>query len=634
MSLRSKIVLILSVVVVLYVGVDNGIQRLVVSRSFVELEEGAARDDLERAQEAIGAEVAGLDAQCRGFARDDGMYAFVSGDDPGYAARGLDGRDLDGLDLDLLFVLDAEGIVLWSRAEDPRTRESLSLRDFPRGQFGAGNRLLRGEALGDDLSGLIVTDGRAMLVSMQPVVGGGGDRAPIGRVLCGRFVDAGLEELLAARTGVTVRVAPLVESEVDAFEREHFDELSSAIEPQVYRPAGEDLRAYLPIHDIGGRPEVLLGVTRSPEITLRGESAVDYALLSTIGTALLILLVLLKLLQAIVVSPLSRLTEHAVMVGRTDDMTKKVALDREDELGQLATELDRMMDKLAQSRSQLAKTARLAGMSEIATGVLHNVGNVLNSVNVSASVVGHKVRGMPVGDLEQMNAILQENAADLASFVRDDPRGKHLLPFVAELASGLRRERDGVLAELTGLERGIEHIVELVRSQQTYAGAKGAFEATDLAKQVDQALEICRQSYGWSDDVEVVREYGDVGSVWVDRNKLMEILVNLIQNARQAMDEYGPEVKRLTLRVREVDGEQVRVEVQDSGKGIAPENLARVFQHGFTTRDEGHGFGLHTAANAATEMDGHLDCTSEGAGHGALFHLTLPTRRHEAARAA
>ncbi|HEX5747505.1 MAG TPA: ATP-binding protein [Archangium sp.] len=80
----------------------------------------------------------------------------------------------------------------------------------------------------------------------------------------------------------------------------------------------------------------------------------------------------------------------------------------------------------------------------------------------------------------------------------------------------------------------------------------------------------------------------------------------------------------LTVKLERTTSGLVRIQVHDNGMGIAPEMLTRIFQYGFTTREEGHGFGLHSSALAAQELGGSLTVHSEGPGHGATFTLELP----------
>jgi len=286
------------------------------------------------------------------------------------------------------------------------------------------------------------------------------------------------------------------------------------------------------------------------------------------------------------------------------------------------TERKRAEAELADTQRQLVVASRQAGMAEVATGVLHNVGNVLNSVNVSSTLVSDAVRKSKVGDLQRVVALLDTHAADLGAFVSSDPQGKNLAAYLRQLHERLRQEQKTVLAEVEALRGNIDHIKDIVAMQQSYATFSGVTEVVELSDLVEDALRMNSSSLH-RHDVRVVREFEQIPSVSVDKHRVLQILVNLVRNARQACDESGGEDKRLTFRVTNGQ-EHVRVAVTDNGVGIAPENLTRIFAHGFTTKKNGHGFGLHSSALAATEMGGTLRVHSDGPGHGATFTLELP----------
>jgi len=295
-----------------------------------------------------------------------------------------------------------------------------------------------------------------------------------------------------------------------------------------------------------------------------------------------------------------------------------------DEIDALERSLASLGSQLEAARRPLADAARKVGASEIATGILHNVGNVLNSVNISTSLVSQRVDGLSVEDLERLAAAIRDHKDDLAAFLTQDPRGQHIEPFLSALVTQLGEEQQAIRSEIDSLAEGIEHICELVKSQQRFAKGAALPEPTDLAERFDDALRITQRVHGVDESLVVIRRFEDVGAVRVDRHRLLEILVNLLQNARQAMARSdGP--RELTLEIESSDGDRVRLAVADTGVGIEADNLERIFQMGFTTREDGHGFGLHSSATAARELGGELLAESDGEGRGARFVLHLPT---------
>ena len=279
--------------------------------------------------------------------------------------------------------------------------------------------------------------------------------------------------------------------------------------------------------------------------------------------------------------------------------------------------------QLRGAQAQLVDTARQAGMAEIATNVLHNVGNVLNSVNVSANVVAQKVRGSRSAGLSKAAGLMGEHAGDLGAFLTTDPRGRTLPGYLVKLAAALTAERESIETELGRLSEGIDHIAEIVSAQQSLTGVDALIEAVSIREVLDDALRMA--GVGTRPGLVVSSDVADIGPVALDRHRLLVILVNLITNASNAMGGNAGRGGRLSLRAEATDGPAVRISVADNGEGIAAENLTRIFGHGFTTRLDGHGFGLHSSALAATEMGGTLRVHSAGTGRGAQFVLEVPT---------
>ena len=286
------------------------------------------------------------------------------------------------------------------------------------------------------------------------------------------------------------------------------------------------------------------------------------------------------------------------------------------------TEARQTEEALETARKELIDASRLAGMAEVATGVLHNVGNVLNSLNVSATVIGTTLREWKVDSLEKLSSLLNAQGENLGAFLTQDPRGRRVPELVTALAQHFAEERSRLLKELHALQEGIDHVKDIVAMQQAYATIVSVSEALDGADLMEDAVRMNSAALT-RHDVRVVRDYREAPLVQVEKGRVLQILVNLIRNAKYACDDGAPAEKQITLRVVP-NGDQVDLVVEDNGVGIPQENLTRIFQHGFTTRANGHGFGLHSSAIAAREMRGSLTVHSDGAGCGARFTLSVP----------
>jgi PAS domain S-box-containing protein len=292
------------------------------------------------------------------------------------------------------------------------------------------------------------------------------------------------------------------------------------------------------------------------------------------------------------------------------------------------TQRKRGAEELERLHKQLLEVSRQAGMAEVATSVLHNVGNVLNSVNVSSSLISDKVRNSKVTNLVKAIELLRANASNLAAFLSEDAKGRQLLDYLFGLAEHLSAEQTETLKELKSLAGNIDHIKEIVAMQQNYAKVLGVLESLPVADLVEDALRLNSGAME-RHHVTVLREYSEVPPILVDKHKVLQILVNLIRNAKYALDDRGHSEKLLTLRIASNGNNTVKIAVIDNGIGIPAEHLTRIFEHGFTTRKEGHGFGLHNGALAAKDLGGSLAAQSDGPGKGAVFTLELPLQPKE-----
>jgi ligand-binding sensor domain-containing protein/signal transduction histidine kinase len=295
-------------------------------------------------------------------------------------------------------------------------------------------------------------------------------------------------------------------------------------------------------------------------------------------------------------------------------------------------ERKRMELEVERIHRQLVDASRMAGQAEVASSVLHNVGNVLNSVNVSTTLIAERLQKMRLANLAKAVQLMQEHAGDLGRFLTADDKGKRLPQYLEELSRHLGGEQKDMLTEVQGLAHNVEHIKEIVAMQQNYAKISGAAEKVELSDLVESALKMHSAAY-LRHSVRVERQFEEMPAIVVDRHKVLQILINIFQNAKYACDEGGQPDKKVMVQIRRGGPDRVTVEIADNGIGIVPENLTRIFSHGFTTRKNGHGFGLHSAALAAKQMGGVLTARSDGVGKGATFTLELPLYPTERKRA-
>ncbi|MEO8592046.1 MAG: ATP-binding protein [Candidatus Solibacter sp.] len=298
-------------------------------------------------------------------------------------------------------------------------------------------------------------------------------------------------------------------------------------------------------------------------------------------------------------------------------------IERTRELQEQVEAKDRAHAELAAAQQRLIELSREAGMAEVATGVLHNVGNVLNSVNVSATIAAGRIGELRLDKLVAAIGLLNQPSDVLADFLTRDPKGLRVIPYLTKLGTQLEGDRLVSLKELEQLRSHVGHIKEIVATQQSFAKVCGLIEMTSLTGVAEDALRIVEPSFE-RHQIRLEREFETLPDIAVDKHRALQILLNLLRNAKESVKEGGRGQKRIKLRIHQHGDTSVRMEVSDSGVGLDQQQLTRIFAHGFTTKRDGHGFGLHSGALAARQMKGSLWAESEGPGLGATFVLELP----------
>ncbi|WP_231741604.1 sensor histidine kinase [Stieleria varia] len=295
--------------------------------------------------------------------------------------------------------------------------------------------------------------------------------------------------------------------------------------------------------------------------------------------------------------------------GALFDVTKRIVAEQENQ----------------QLHAELVDASRQAGMAEIATGVLHNVGNILNSVNVSASVIRRQFSKSALANLEKVSQLIAEHESTFDDFVRDDERGRKVPAYVRKVTDALCSERETLNREFDELVNNVEHIKEIVSMQQSMAKSSGLIQELDARDLIREALSANKDSL--ANHHIPIEEFVDDGVplFWSDKHRILQILVNLIKNAKDAIKEHKGDHPCIKVSAT-TDNQFVVFRVSDNGIGISANKRDKIFQHGFTTKKNGHGFGLHSSANAATEMGGKLTVHSDGDGTGATFELRVPSK--------
>lgn len=288
----------------------------------------------------------------------------------------------------------------------------------------------------------------------------------------------------------------------------------------------------------------------------------------------------------------------------------------------LEEKVEERTKELKASQAIALENAHAAGMAEIATGVIHNIGNVLNSLNITVEDIDRGLKRKRVANFAKAITMLTEHRTDLHVFFETHPKGPIFLDYLDEFSKTMQEEHDKLSSDILEMRQEVNIIREIIKTQHIYAKGIDLYENVDLSEIADDALYLETPALK-NKDIQVVRHYDAVPMIRTSKVKLMHIVINLIKNAKEAMLEKPESEHRLTITVRKLGSGRLQLTVEDTGVGIAADVLPKIFSHGFTTKRHGNGFGLHFCGNAAAELGGRLSAESLGPDQGAKFTLEL-----------
>jgi signal transduction histidine kinase len=520
---------------------------------------------------------------------------------------------LKQLNVNVMLLADLNGNFVLSNELDLNSDQPLNLDLVARNALAANFPWRDSLRSGRELTGFVQTNRGILMLAASPVLDGTGHGPVRGMVMMGRLLTPAEIKRIAAEEQAELTMIAQHKARI----------------PERLVEEDATTHVYRSFNDVYGQPILTLRVDVPREITSRGHSAVMYASAYLTGAAVVVLLLLVVILNRVVLTPLARVTRHAVAIGEGKDLTTRLDFNSEDEIGVLAREFDRMVARVAESRRQLVDQSFQAGFAELAKGILHNLGNAMTPIGVRLSMLRERLRAAPTENVD-------EAVAELGSATVDATRRADLEEFVRlackELAIAVKASEDDVAV----MSRQAAIVQTALTEQMQGTRNEHVIEAVRLPELIAQSLEIvpdaCRQRLV----VDSEESLKKVGVVQVARTVLRLILQNLIINAADAVRESGKDKGILRVGaeiVREADVDQLHLHCTDNGIGIAATNLGRVFEKGFSTKSKAtnYGIGLHWCANAIGALGGRLWAASEGPGRGASIHLMVPLGTRESA---
>jgi sensor domain CHASE-containing protein len=615
MSLYTKVTVLLCALFATYGAIDYTVQRRVILPSFEALEADLARTDIERVTRALDGELAQLLTFCGDWGNWLETYEYMAGDNPAFIADNMTPATIAAVGLDVVAYLDADSRYVWRRGYDPVTHTEQPYEMLAGDALPESHPFRDPIANGQPASGLVLTEHGPALLVAAPILDGAGNGPHRGAVLLARILTPTVAARLAEQAQVALQLSSLPQAGFAAPVRDML------LDTRIVRH--EDANAvFRGLADIFGRPAVTLRVDVPRSVSAQGRDAVGFASLSLFLAGVSVLLVLGLAMRRMILGPVSHMTKFAVALGESDDLTRRMNVERRDELGILAREFDRMVDKLAEARRRLVDQSFEAGAAQVASGVLHNVGNAMTPLGVAVADLQERLRAAPVGELEMVIGELDSGTSPAA-------RRKDLEEFLRLACRELARVVVNAASEADVVARQAEAIQRAL-AQQLHAAQTGPVrETAHPVDVVHYGIEMVAPALRQRLAVEIDPALRDIGAVTIPRITLQQVVQNLVQNAAEAVRDAGRPRGLLRISGGIVRGEtspELVLRFTDDGDGIPPEYLSRIFESGFSTKSRAtnFGIGLHWCANALNALGGRMRAESPGLGRGATLEVALP----------
>jgi two-component system, NtrC family, sensor kinase len=618
-SLNNKVMRLLGVVIAILLLGNGAIFSFVIWPTFSELERREGEQNAQRVAEVLLKEQDDLGRSTRDFSAWDVTYAYVIEPSQEYDHQTFTVDVMRDLGMQLIAIYDTKGHRVRGASFDLDSGNPITIDPFM-GDLPTDDPLLVKDRM-NGITGILLTVHGPMLLASFPILQSTREGPIRGTFFMGRMLSQALIDAMAEQTHVKFEVFLSDAGSLGGAEHDAMHALRKGANYSFDASDTETLAIYQFAKTMQDGAPLLIKAKTARSISAIGKTTLLSAAVSTIITTMLVMVVIWIMLTRLIVAPLNKLTNHVVEVGRTGDLSKRMALERNDEIGILAKEFDAATEQLGNVRRRLVEDSYQSGMAEIAAGVIHNVRNALSPVVVTVSHLSEVAVMPPATHLDTAFKDLKSE--------KTDPERRFMLVEYVEAAMKAMLERGYRFAEdLRIVAEQNRHIEQILQDHSALSMDKRRLEPVQLASVVQEAGRLLPANGSAIVDVRVAPTVETMPAVHGHPIVIAQILGNLMVNAAEAIQETGRVSGRIEIDARlELDNgrECVHLTVKDNGNGIDPEVLKNLFGRGFSTKKaKTGGIGLHWSANSVATMGGRMYAESKGVGRGASFHLILP----------
>lgn len=620
MNITSKTLLIVGMAFILLISTLAVVSNLSVLSGFADIETENARVDGIRVLNEINDDVATLNATVGDWAPWDETYQFIKDLNDGYITANLADGTLANIRVNFMIFINTSGQILYSSFAEPATGKTSRTPDGLGADILANPDLLEHKDLVSGRSGILKTAQSAILVASRPIVKNDFTGPSRGTLVMGRYFDDNELQRINDTTKLNTQMVNWDDGLLPEDYRTAKPQLSDA-NPIFIKPLGKNLIAtYLMLKDFSGRPVVMLKVSADRKIYQTGLRTWWYYVASMAGIGLLFTLLIMAVLHRIVLSPMSRLNRNVQSIGSARNFYARLPVQTTDELGQLAVEINKMLEELSSAGKKLSEQSYQSGLSEMASDILHQIRNSMSPIIGNMDLME---KCMDQAGFKRINQALDE----LETGTSSQSRHNDLMQFIHMAMASLENMLTDIREHLNNARGPVSDIENVLQEYQLTAEIQSQIDPIDLIELVKDALKKIEPTEAFPGQVILDPGLSLMGKVLGNRVSLLNIVKVLLIATAQFIKKDGGSKNKIHISAKEISGENqdmVLLSIMNKGEGPDPKILDRIFEREFSSPQEGRPTSLHWCANVVNAMGGRLHTESNGKNQEAGFHLTLP----------
>jgi two-component system, NtrC family, sensor kinase len=622
MSLSVKISFIICGIFLLMVALFHIVTTSTIMGSFLDLEKKNITTNLSRVLNTLEQDLAGLESTGGDWAAWNDTRDFIIEQKKEYIESNLNVSTFENIRVNFMIFLNNSGELLYSygikfgdEAEETVVSEELLEK------IQTKKSLISHKDARDAKTGFMLLSETAVILTTWPISNNEMDGPITGTLIMGRYFDDVELKSLEDRTQLEVAFQRTDTNQIPADFMKAASDLDKGNKSVINRDLADTVSGFSYFKDIYGNDSLIVKVSRPRDIYKQGQSTTNFFRWVQFIAVIIVLVTLLLTLQFAVLKPILRLKEHVLSVGKSGDLSVRLALKSRDEIGALAGEFNRMLEQLSEARNRLMEQSYYSGIGEMASGILHNLRNILTPIIGQIEKINTRLKDAPLKNIEQ--AIDELNSCNTAP-EREKSLKKYLSLAVPRLSNTTQDIHEGLMI-ISGQATYME---EVLSQQDKLAYHQKVLEPLNIRLIIEDSIKLMPHNLINAADIHIADDLDSLPHVSAERIVLLQVLTNILHNASESILRKGLQKGNIWISgTSNTEGEiqKVHILIKDDGEGIEKESLKKIFNSGFSTKaPRSSGIGLHWCSNVLSAMKADIFAGSDGIGHGCIIHIRIP----------